>query len=282
MKRGGALVLAAMAAGITFTHLGAQTPARQPRRRPRRPLRRRSSSTSCSKAATSSTPRNKISAVRDVAVKDGKVAAVAADIAAVARGQDRRCVRPVRHSRPHRHPRPRLPRREEERLRRRRLERLPRRLHAAQLRDDGGRRRQFGVAHVRRLQDPRHRSVQDPRHRLPQHRRRRHGIGRASSRTSRTWRSSRPRTWRSSTRAWSSASRARTSDGPEWTPYEKAEEVGRLAGIPVMVDFGSNVDAKRSLDDLLTKYFRPATSTRTCTAACAANRIPRPRVRARR
>jgi len=46
-------------------------------------------------------------------------------------------------------------------------------------------------------------------------------------------------------------------NGPEWTPYERAEEVGRIASIPVMVDFGGNVKAKRSLDDLLTKYFRP-------------------------
>ena len=46
-------------------------------------------------------------------------------------------------------------------------------------------------------------------------------------------------------------------NGPEWTPYERAEEVGRRADIPVMVDFGGNVKAKRSLDDLLTKYFRP-------------------------
>ena len=46
-------------------------------------------------------------------------------------------------------------------------------------------------------------------------------------------------------------------NGPEWTPYEKAEEVGRLADIPVMVDFGGNVRAGRSLADLLTKYFRP-------------------------
>ena len=45
--------------------------------------------------------------------------------------------------------------------------------------------------------------------------------------------------------------------GPEWTPYERAEEVGRIAKIPVMVDFGSNVRAGRTLDDLLTKYFRP-------------------------
>jgi len=46
-------------------------------------------------------------------------------------------------------------------------------------------------------------------------------------------------------------------NGPEWTPYEKAEEVGRLASIPVMVDFGGNVRAGRSLYDLLNKYFRP-------------------------
>src|SRR5262245_52998436 len=46
-------------------------------------------------------------------------------------------------------------------------------------------------------------------------------------------------------------------NGPEWTPYIKAEEVGRLANIPVMVDFGGNVRAGRSLYDLLNKYFRP-------------------------
>jgi dihydroorotase len=46
-------------------------------------------------------------------------------------------------------------------------------------------------------------------------------------------------------------------NGPEWTPYEKALEVGRLAKIPVMVDFGGNVKAGRTLEDLLTKYFRP-------------------------
>jgi dihydroorotase len=45
--------------------------------------------------------------------------------------------------------------------------------------------------------------------------------------------------------------------GPEWAPYEKAEEVGKIANIPVMVDFGSNVRAGRTLYDLLNKYFRP-------------------------
>ena len=45
--------------------------------------------------------------------------------------------------------------------------------------------------------------------------------------------------------------------GAEWTPYQRALEVGRMLEIPVMVDFGSNVRVKRSLHDLLTKYFRP-------------------------
>jgi len=46
-------------------------------------------------------------------------------------------------------------------------------------------------------------------------------------------------------------------NGTVWTPYERAVEVGRLANIPVMVDFGGNVKAGRTLLDLFTKYFRP-------------------------
>jgi dihydroorotase len=46
-------------------------------------------------------------------------------------------------------------------------------------------------------------------------------------------------------------------NGPEWTPYEKAVEVGRQAGIPVMVDFGGNVKAGRTLAELFLKHFRP-------------------------
>jgi dihydroorotase len=45
--------------------------------------------------------------------------------------------------------------------------------------------------------------------------------------------------------------------GEGWAPYERAEEVGRMAGIPVMVDFGGNVKAGRTIMDLVTKYFRP-------------------------
>ena len=46
-------------------------------------------------------------------------------------------------------------------------------------------------------------------------------------------------------------------NGPEWTPYERAVEVGKAASIPVMVDFGSNQKMGRSIMDLVTKYFRP-------------------------
>jgi dihydroorotase len=44
--------------------------------------------------------------------------------------------------------------------------------------------------------------------------------------------------------------------GPEWKPYEQAVEAGKLADIPVMIDFGSR-KAERPLYDLLTKVLRP-------------------------
>ena len=43
--------------------------------------------------------------------------------------------------------------------------------------------------------------------------------------------------------------------GPEWTPYERAVEAGRLADIPVMIDFGST--RVRTIAELFTKYLRP-------------------------
>jgi dihydroorotase len=44
--------------------------------------------------------------------------------------------------------------------------------------------------------------------------------------------------------------------GPEWTPVEHAVEAGTLAKIPVMVDFGSD-RPERPIDQLLTKKLRP-------------------------
>ena len=46
-------------------------------------------------------------------------------------------------------------------------------------------------------------------------------------------------------------------NGPEWTPYINAVEVGNAAHIPVMIDFGGNVRAGRTLYDLFMKYLRP-------------------------
>lgn len=44
--------------------------------------------------------------------------------------------------------------------------------------------------------------------------------------------------------------------GPEWTEYEQAVEAGRIADIPVMVDYGSN-RPERPLSELLTRVLRP-------------------------
>jgi dihydroorotase len=44
--------------------------------------------------------------------------------------------------------------------------------------------------------------------------------------------------------------------GPEWDPFTRAVEVGKIADIPVMVDFGSS-RPERPLYDLLNKVFRP-------------------------
>ena len=44
--------------------------------------------------------------------------------------------------------------------------------------------------------------------------------------------------------------------GPEWTPVERAVEAGTIANLPVMVDFGSN-RAERPLSELVTRKLRP-------------------------
>lgn len=44
--------------------------------------------------------------------------------------------------------------------------------------------------------------------------------------------------------------------GPEWKPYEQAVEAGNIANIPVMIDYGSN-RPERPLYDLLTRVLRP-------------------------
>jgi dihydroorotase len=44
--------------------------------------------------------------------------------------------------------------------------------------------------------------------------------------------------------------------GPEWTPVERAVEAGKIAGIPVMVDFGT-FRPERPFEDLVLKKLRP-------------------------
>src|SRR3989442_4909027 len=44
--------------------------------------------------------------------------------------------------------------------------------------------------------------------------------------------------------------------GPEWTPVERAVEAGTRAGIPVMVDFGAN-KPERPVAELVTRKLRP-------------------------
>jgi dihydroorotase len=44
--------------------------------------------------------------------------------------------------------------------------------------------------------------------------------------------------------------------GPEWAPVERAVEAGTLASVPVMVDFGSNLP-ERSVGELVTRKLRP-------------------------
>jgi len=45
-------------------------------------------------------------------------------------------------------------------------------------------------------------------------------------------------------------------NGPEWKPVDQAIEAGKLAGIPIMVDFG-RAYPERSLAELVTNKFRP-------------------------
>jgi dihydroorotase len=43
--------------------------------------------------------------------------------------------------------------------------------------------------------------------------------------------------------------------GPEWTPYERTAEAGRLANVPIMVDMDG--PPTRTLAELFAKYYRP-------------------------
>ncbi len=139
---------------------------------------------------------NQVSAVRDVAIAGGRIAAVAANLEPSDALKTVDAAGPLRHAGPDRHPRPHLRRHRRAALVRGRQQRLSRRLHAAGRRHDGRRRRLRRLAQLRGFQAARHRSLEDPHPGLPQHRRQRHARRRPTSRISPTWRSSRPPTWR--------------------------------------------------------------------------------------
>ena len=140
--------------------------------------------------------KNKLSAVRDVAIKDGKIAAVAAEHRSVARREDRGRLGPVRDSGAGRYTRSRLPGPDQEHLRRRLLGPAAGWLHAPRRRDHGRRCRVGRMANVRRFQDPNHRQPEDTRALFPQHRGSRHGVGADRAEPRRTWTSSPRPTWR--------------------------------------------------------------------------------------
>ena len=45
--------------------------------------------------------------------------------------------------------------------------------------------------------------------------------------------------------------------GPGWTPYESARAIANALDVPIMVDFGSNLSNGRTIMELFQKYFRP-------------------------
>jgi len=45
-------------------------------------------------------------------------------------------------------------------------------------------------------------------------------------------------------------------EGPDWTPTDRAEEAGKLAGLPVMVDFGGS-NPPLPIEELFMKHLRP-------------------------
>ncbi len=219
--------------------------------------------------------KNHLSAVRDVAIKDGKIAAVAANIAAS------RALKTVDvaglyvtpglvdiHVHVYRRPEPRplTP------------------AATGAFHPDGftlrsgrhhGRRRRVGRDGAtfedfkKRIID----SSEDPRAGLPQHSRRRHGSGAIEQNLDGHGSPARHRhgvKYKGVIVGIKSAH----FNGPEWTPYEHAEEIGKHRHIPVMVDFGGNVRAGRTLYDLLNKYFRPGDIFTHCTAAIRGEQDP--------
>ena len=161
----------------------------------------------------------------------------------------------LRHARPDRHPRARLSRRAARHVFGRRPQRDARRFSRCAI---ASRRwptlaAADGVAST--TSSARHRSLHHARHGVPQHRGRRHARGRPRTEPRGHGRA------RHGDRAEEQGRvvgvKSAHFNGPEWTPYNRAVEAGRMADIPVMVDFGGNVRAGRTIMALVTEHFRP-------------------------
>ena len=181
--------------------------------------------------------RNGIDAVRDVAIKDGKIAAVAANIA---EAQATKTVNLTGlYVTPglvdiHVH----VYTGEGTSYSRGALSVPPDGFTLRNLHDHRGRRRQLRVAQFRRLQGSHHRQVENARGRVPEHRRQRHGRrdhraehggygGQADRRNG------------AETQGRDRGRQERAFQRTGVDPYIQAEEAGKMADIPVMVDFGS-------------------------------------------
>ena len=243
-------------------------PALSARRRRARPSR---STTCCSRGGHVIDPKNGLSAVRDVAIAGGKIAAVAERIDPAEAFKVGRRLGPLRHARAHRHARPRLRGHRREGLVRGRQQRLPRRLHAARRRHDRRRRRLLGLAQLRGLQGPRHRPLAHARPRLPQHRRQRHARREVRAGPRRHGRRSPTAEMALQHKGLIVGIKTAHYEGPEWTPVERAVEAGTIAGHPGAWSTSARTSPSGRSPSSSRRSCGPATSTPTCTRACAAS-----------
>ena len=184
--------------------------------------------------------KNHIDAPMDVAIKDGKIAKVAAHIPSSTALKDDRRERALCHPGSDRPSRPCVCRHRRAQLLCRGQQRSSRWLHLPRWCYHGGRRWLLRLAQLRRLQRPHHRSLEDSRVCDAEYRRLWYAWRQIRAETRRIWMGRQRRRWRSSTRRPIVGIKTAHFDGPEWTPVEQAVIAGTKANIPVMVDFGAD------------------------------------------
>ena len=169
----------------------------------------------------SSTAGNGISAVRDVAIKDGTSRRRRGRHPGVPRGQDRRRGRAVRHAGPRsiftRTSTGRPSRSADSRADNN--GRLPRWLQLPHRRDDVRRSRRLRLAQLRGLEGPGHRSLQDPRARVHQHRRPGSAGGQLRAGSQRTWKCKPTAEMALKYKGLIVGVKSAHYSGPEWDPF---------------------------------------------------------------